>query len=51
MTKEFDDRELPDELPQVELGKGVSQAEAENFLQRSDTYFNTSNSSIVLKSN
>lgn len=37
LTKEFDDRELPDELPQVELGKGVSQAEAENFLQRSET--------------
>ena len=34
LTKEFDEREMPDELPQVELGKGVSAEEAESFLQR-----------------
>ena len=34
LRKDFDSRELPDELPQVELGKGVSATEAESFLQR-----------------
>ncbi|CBY34271.1 unnamed protein product [Oikopleura dioica] len=34
LMKDFDERELDDELPQVELGKGVSANEAETFLQR-----------------
>ena len=34
LSKVLDSRELPDELPQVELGKGVSSTEAEQFLQR-----------------
>ena len=38
MTRNLDDQEHPDELPQVELGKGVSATEAEAYLQRYATH-------------